>query len=114
MNNFFTEKQYLSTINNHEKILDEFVDLVFSTESLIDFPKIKTTNNKVVNINEFPENRKFKILNVTDINKILKRMNLTLFDEFVTGHKFSLDHLTKFADRVLEQLDNGEASNGNI
>jgi len=104
MNNFFTEKQYLSNINNHDKILDDFTKMVFETESLLDFPTFKTLDGDIININELEANRDMKILDTDNFLKILKRQKLEMYSRFVYGHLFSLDNLPQFGTRLLEQL----------
>ena len=104
MNDFFTEKQYINNLDNQDKIIDEFIKLAIDSNSLLDFPKFKTTNGEIVDINEIETNRDMKIINVENIRKVLDRQNSKVFDILIDGHILSLENLPQFGKRLLEQI----------
>lgn len=104
MNKFFTEYQYVSNLRNDNKILEDFLDIVFNSNVLNVFPKFKTTNGDIIDITEIDANKNLMVLDIEKINKIIRKMNNPIFDTFVFGHQLSLDNLPLFGNRLLEQI----------
>lgn len=103
MNDFFTETQYISTVNN-DHLLDDFVKLLLDSDSLINIPKIKTSDEQLIDINEIESNQRMKIINVDKIKTILRRQKNNSFDLFIEGHILSLENLPQFGKRLLDQI----------
>lgn len=104
MNEFFTEFQYVSNLKNANNVLLEFVELVFESNTLLPFPKFKTTDGQLLNIREIESNKHMMILDIEKINKIIRKMNNPIYDSFVQGHLLSLENLSIFGKRLLEQI----------
>jgi len=104
MNEFFTEYQYVSNVNNKNSLLREFVELVFDSEALLPFPKFKTIEGQVIDIKEIDSNKSMMILDKEKIMKILDRQNQHFFNQFVEGHFLSLENLPQFGKRLLQQI----------
>lgn len=104
MNEFFTEHQYVSNLRNENKILEDFVDLVFNSGSLIPFPKFKTTGGDIIDIKDIDANKNLMIMDVEKINKIIRKMDNPWYDSFVYGHFLSMENLPQFGKRLLEQI----------
>lgn len=102
MNEFFTEKQYMDTLAKKDERLKLFVDLLIDSDSLLNFPKIKTTKGEVIDINEIESNRDMKVINIEKIKAILSRQNNTIYDDLIFLHTLSLENLPQFGSRVLE------------
>lgn len=108
MNNFFTEHQYVSTIQNKDIQLDNFIELVFKSNVLIPIPKFKTVDDEFIDINELDANRNLRIIDTERLLKITKKMNIPVFDIFIQGHELSLENLPRFGKRLLEQLQENQ------
>ena len=104
MNVFFTEYQYVSNINNRNSILNEFINLVFDSESLIPFPKFKTLDGDIIDIKEIDSNKDMMVLDIDKIRKIIDRQKQYSFMTFIEGHLLSLENLPQFGKRLLEQI----------
>lgn len=104
MNEFFTEYQYVSAISNKNVLMEEFVKLVFDSDSLSPFPKFKTTSGEIIDIKEIETNKNMMVLDLEKINKIITRNQQHMFHQFVDGHVLSMENLPQFGKRLLEQI----------
>lgn len=104
MNEFFTEHQYVSEINNQNEVFKEFVNLAFDSEALIPFPKFKTADDQIIDIKEIDSNKDMLILDIDKMKKIVERQQHHYFDTFIEGHKLSLENLPQFGKRLLQQI----------
>lgn len=104
MNEFFTEFQYVSNLKNNNAILNDFVDLVFTNNTLKPFPKFKTLDGETIDIKEIDANKNMMILDIEKINRIVKKMDNLIFQNFIHGHLLSLENLPQFGKRILQQI----------
>lgn len=103
MNDFFTETQYISTLNK-DHLLDDFITLLLQSDSLLNIPKFKTTDGQLIDINEIETNRDMKIINVDKIKSILERQKNNSYNHFIEGHLISIENFPQFGKRLLEQI----------
>lgn len=104
MNDFFTEYQYVTNLNGSNSVLDDFVKIVFDSESLKPFPVFKTRDGETIDIKEIEANKNMMILDVEKINKIVKKMDISMYESFIHGHLLSLENLPQFGKRLLEHI----------
>ena len=103
MNDFFTESQYKSIINK-DHLLEDFIALLFQSDSLISIPKFKTSDGQLIDINEIETNQDLKIINIDKIKTILERQKNNSYNNFIEGHILSLGNFAQFGKRLLEQI----------
>lgn len=104
MNEFFTEFQYVSNLNESNKVLDDFISLVFESGSLKPFPIFKTTDGEAIDIKEIEANQSMMILDIEKITRVVKKMDIMIYDSFIQGHILSLENLPQFGKRLLQQI----------
>lgn len=104
MNEFFTEYQYVSHLKENNKILEDFVKIVFDSNALKPFPTFKTVDGELIDIKEIDANKDMMILDVEKINKVLRKMDNLTFDNFIHGHLISLENLPQFGKGLLQRI----------
>jgi len=102
MNDFFSEFQYISNLNNSNVILDDFVEIVFNSNSLKSIPIFKTHDGESIDITEIDANKHLRILDIEKINKIIRKMDNMTYESFIHCHLLSLQNLPLFGKRLVE------------
>jgi|SaaInlStandDraft_4_1057021.scaffolds.fasta_scaffold51105_2 Fe-S-cluster containining protein len=104
MNDFFTEFQYVSNLQNGDNILQDFVKLIFDADIFKPFPTFKTTEGESIDIKEIDANMDLAIIDIKKVSKIIKKMDNSSYESFVYGHFMSLENLPQFGKRLLQQI----------
>lgn len=104
MNDFFSEHQYVTSLNGEENIMRDFVELVFDSESLMSFPIFKTISGEQIDIKEIDANNGLMMLDTVKMMKCVRKLNNSIYESIIHGHALSLENLPHFGERLLKQL----------